>query len=447
MVTVRRRNRPLRELNHRLVSEIAYLYVKTDWGAVEIAKYLEKAYPYEYEVFHLSNEVIRKVLRLAIDRGVLRLMPCDDDNFSRLIRERCQTAFTAANPGLSCYDKRIMKAVRVLNVGGPIMRPPATGSVPNKLTSTGPVHGAREFETSPVVELIADAAAEELLELIYRVGHNGKRVHIGLGAGNTSQCVVRRLGKLVQRASSCPPLTLHALTPGFSVDPLKSPVTYFRFFEKSGVDIEYVGFSAAPIVDVADLPKLRQEPGYVNAAEQAQDIDIVITSLARAGDPHGMLERYLKEHYRGTYDQLRKKSWKGDVQFCPFSDEPLELKQGVRAVSLLGLRDLKAMVDQPNKYVLLVAGPCNACGERKTEAIAPLLVEPSLNVWTHMVMDVETAASLTTKSNDDGHPLAEAEAANRHDAHEQPEIESPPPQDPAPKRPRSGGGRKKRPPK
>ena len=92
----------------------------------------------------------------------------------------------------------------------------------------------------------------------------------------------------------------------------------------------------------------------------------------------------------------------------------------MRAVSLLGLSDLRAMVAAPDKYVLLVAGPCNACGALKTEAIEPLLVQPSLNLWTHMVMDVETAEQLTEKFPDGGaiadsaeSPL-EQETAEKH---------------------------------
>ena len=44
--------------------------------------------------------------------------------------------------------------------------------------------------------------------------------------------------------------------------------------------------------------------------------------------------------------------------------------------------------------MVVVAGPCGACGQSKHEAIRPLLEVPSLKVWTDLMLDVGTAQKL-----------------------------------------------------
>jgi hypothetical protein len=52
------------------------------------------------------------------------------------------------------------------------------------------------------------------------------------------------------------------------------------------------------------------------------------------------------------------------------------------------------MVRSPDKYVVLVAGPCGECGKTKEDALIPLLEEPSLKIWSHLVTDAQTADRL-----------------------------------------------------
>jgi hypothetical protein len=52
------------------------------------------------------------------------------------------------------------------------------------------------------------------------------------------------------------------------------------------------------------------------------------------------------------------------------------------------------MVQSKEKYVVLVAGPCGECARTKEDAIRPLLEEPSLKIWSHLVTDMETASRL-----------------------------------------------------
>jgi DNA-binding transcriptional regulator LsrR (DeoR family) len=41
-----------------------------------------------------------------------------------------------------------------------------------------------------------------------------------------------------------------------------------------------------------------------------------------------------------------------------------------------------------------VAGPCGECGETKKNALLPLLANPKLRLWTHLVTDAKTAKEL-----------------------------------------------------
>ncbi len=47
-----------------------------------------------------------------------------------------------------------------------------------------------------------------------------------------------------------------------------------------------------------------------------------------------------------------------------------------------------------DKHVIVSSGPCARCGRPRTDALRPLLLEPTLKVWTDLVMDVETAQEL-----------------------------------------------------
>jgi hypothetical protein len=229
------------------------------------------------------------------------------------------------------------------------------------------------------------------------------RVHIALGAGRTGLAVARRLGELVASESNFPPLALHALTSGFLVDnPLTAPVTFFRFFDQARIDIEFIGLFAAAFERYETYDAVKDRPGIRESFARAAEVDIVITSLARAEHAHGLLNQVLEKD-ADTAEQLRRRNWAGDVQFLPFSgDAPLVLKKGLRAVTLFEFDDLVRMANTDDKHVVLVAGPCNSnnCGDRKTEALAPLLAKPHLRVWSHLVTDITTANELLEKTAD-----------------------------------------------
>ncbi len=94
-------------------------------------------------------------------------------------------------------------------------------------------------------------------------------------------------------------------------------------------------------------------------------------------------------------DAMEALGWVGDVQFRPYTAQgPMEDGCPVRAVTLFEPSALVARVQQPDKYVVLLAGPCHECGRTKTAALIPLLRHPTLRLWTHLVSDLKTAHEL-----------------------------------------------------
>ena len=86
----------------------------------------------------------------------------------------------------------------------------------------------------------------------------------------------------------------------------------------------------------------------------------------------------------------------GDVMYRPFNARgPITRSTGIRAVTLFELDELVEFAAQRDKAVVLVAGPCgNAkCGRSRSDALLPLLEEPSLDVWSHLVTDDVTAVN------------------------------------------------------
>lgn len=253
---------------------------------------------------------------------------------------------------------------------------------------------------------VAAAGADLVLALIERLAERkqGQPVHIGLGAGFATLVVAKRLASRVRSEVGFPDLVVHALSSGgfLADEPQKAPITYFGYFEDSLVKVEYVAlFSQTFVSDQQDFEKVKKSPGVARSFERAEEIDIVVTSLAEAGHEHGVLVKLLKCLIEDgvlepdVLERMARAGWKGDVQFRPYSsDKPLLEECPVRAVTLFEVSDLVRMAQREGKYVVLLGGPCGECGRPKTNALLPLVSEPSLRLWTHLLTDVETASEL-----------------------------------------------------
>ena len=250
-------------------------------------------------------------------------------------------------------------------------------------------------------DLVADAAARHIVELILKVSQVKKRVCIGLGGGGTVDRVASSLAKYLLKQFDLPPLAMHALTPGFDpFRPRTSPVSSLGYFDGIHGDIKFVSLIAPAVVPSEQYDEIKSSHGIVDSFKKAREIDIVITSCARAADEHGELNHFMQVASKDDGDQterkLRDAGWVADVTYRPYNEfGPITLDDGIRGVTLFELEDLVALVRKKNKHVVLVAAPCAQCHETKVDALRPLLSQPAtLKLWNHLFLDSRTAQEL-----------------------------------------------------
>jgi len=255
---------------------------------------------------------------------------------------------------------------------------------------------------------VASAAAELVYSLIRRIVIEQGRncVHLGLGVGNSSMKVARHLGDVLGSDPASPNLVVHALSSsGFMEnEPDGVPINFVHLLETGLNRVDFVGLNAPPVIAAREYRAFRQSLAMQEARRRASEVDIVITAFACADHGHGVLNHYLR-HLQSvdpndvTRQLLLERGWVGDVQYVPYSkDGPIVLQEGLRSVVLFELPELVRMAQSGKKYVVLVGGPCSFCGQMRTRALLPLIEQPRLHVWTHLVTDIRTAAELLPPS-------------------------------------------------
>ena len=252
-------------------------------------------------------------------------------------------------------------------------------------------------------DLVASRAAGTCLRIIKALAltkRNGA-VHVGLGAGATTLSIARHLAAKLRAEDSRPRVVLHALTSGFHVDnPQTSPVAFFGLFQELQEQIGYVGLFAPSVVKTSDYAKARTQPGVKEGFDRKKEIDVVITSLASRHDPDGELNQFLRDDTRGLR-LLQKNGWLGDVQYRPYSASgPIQQATPTRAVTLFEVGELVKLARQKDKHVILAAGPCRRCGRTREDALLPLMTNPQLKLWTHLVLDLGTAERLVARARE-----------------------------------------------
>ncbi|MBQ2788147.1 MAG: hypothetical protein IJE97_00815 [Thermoguttaceae bacterium] len=260
---------------------------------------------------------------------------------------------------------------------------------------------------------VGSVAADEIIKLIYRVAAekkaravaegrdpNDTRVHLGLGAGYAAMEVAKRLAERAD--AQTPKLTLHAISPGGFYIPKEQmdPTVYFNYFIDAGLDVQCVGFFSTPVVATEDFERLKRNPSLRRCFERRDEIDIIATSLASADDEHGLFRKYF-EHLRAenlvdanALPALEAQGWVGDVLFQPFSSTGALTPTPYRAVALFTFDELAAFSRRPGKHVVVVGGPCGACGAPKTNALRPLLENERARLWTRLIVDRDAAKAL-----------------------------------------------------
>jgi len=330
--------------------EICALWFEGKLGPTKIVERLKNEHEYI-----LNREAVYSALREAGDRGFIRLSPAVSSDLSMKLSERF------------------------------------SGSI--QVVSTG------EFS---VHQGLAAKAAELVIE---RIKHHERikkddKIRLGLGAGLTTRNIASDLASLYHSDPGLPDLVVHALTSGFRSDRAHlSPISWFSWFIKeANKRVSFVGLFAPPMVPSVQMyNEIKKLPGVAEAYSLADEIDIVVTSIGNAADSVGRWLPYVEE---GKKPKLLEAGWLGDVLYCPFSGQgPISGETlGLNAVTLFSIPDLVKMARSGKRSVILVCGPSHSADrKRKTAALAPLLKNSELRVWTHIIMDVGTAQELLSE--------------------------------------------------
>lgn len=254
-------------------------------------------------------------------------------------------------------------------------------------------------DDAQVVDLLAAAGARKAIALIKQLGKDKKQVGICFAAGRTAEAFARQFAFLLRSEGpdNLPRLSLHAMSPGFSPVNSRTPVTFFSYFDSIMVD-EYVGLFCPAMVAAKDHKTVINEPGAHEAFERRNAVDLIVTSLESADEKHGRLFHALSEsklpQVGRTKKLLEDRGWIGEVHWCPYSESgPIALQDGYRAVSLFDIPELVELAKAPGKHVILIAGPSPSL-RTKAKALRPLMLEPTLRVFNHLITDVPTAMDL-----------------------------------------------------
>lgn len=276
-------------------------------------------------------------------------------------------------------------------------------------------------------EQLTQAAAKHVLRTVKEFKQRPKEtrkdvVHIGLGAGGTTERFARNFSLLLRRESreTLPNLQFHAISSGFlPTRPASAPVSFFSYFMDLDLDISYVGLFSEPAIDVSQFEALKKSPGVDEAFELAKNIDIVVTSLSAADDPHSLFVEFMKKAHREQIDALLEQDLVGDVQWQPYTSEaPIPWTTGQRPVTLFEIEDFVRMSWERDKHVVLICGPCprSAClkqNRTKARALRPLLEKEELRVCNHLFTDKTTATHLLNPPAGDSPPDAADDAPPR----------------------------------
>lgn len=372
-----------RNYSNDIIFEVAWRFMRGERVA-RIQAWLVSA-----GIEHVNRETVYRLVRQAADKNFIQLRAPEELELGRQLRQRFP------NVG----------DINVLNIDINRRDPPEAFPDPERLRMT--------------LTFIADRAAQDAIELIKDIGQRQERVHIGMGAGYSTQHFAQALAQRLEFARDLPALSLHAITSGFSVDdPNRAPISFFSYFQglsesrcfKKGINpvqgIAFKGLFAPAVVASAAYEDIKQAPGVKEAFDYAGQLDIVITSLSDAQDEDGMYGGILTFADKNKVNELWKAGWVGDIQWRPYSKQgPIEVDTGVRIVTLFELEQLVEFSHQPGKHVICLAAPCGKCGRSRANALRPLLEVTSLRAFNHLYTDTSTGRILIDPKKASAIPL------------------------------------------
>jgi DNA-binding transcriptional regulator LsrR (DeoR family) len=245
------------------------------------------------------------------------------------------------------------------------------------------------------VALTAAQMAFELALEIHKKKPPGAAVGIGLGPGRAALDFAIQFARLLDAHDDPIRLSLFALTAGgIAGHPEQSPIGFFNIFHDGRIAHRY-GMFASTVVRKRDLAEQKRLAGVAETFEHKHEIDIIVSGMGQADDPHDLLAHPMREMYQGRPDgDLTRVLGVGNVQYRPFDDRPIiEGDDDYRAVTLFELDELSDLVRQ-GKPVILMARPCGGCGQTRAKALHALLRSSALHIFSELIVDVRTAREL-----------------------------------------------------
>ena len=280
--------------------------------------------------------------------------------------------------------------------------PPVSQALRQQLVARFP--GLREDEVE-VVETtgqddnakVAALAAEKALAALVRIARTkpGEPVGLGLGPGRATLEFCRYLSPRLQMHDKALKLLLVAITAGCPATMLQNaPISFLNLFPEHLVQRK-LGLFAETLVRVGTFKHLSSHTGVKEAFAAKKDIDVVVTAMGDFYDPDDLLSIFLKDSGQDLA-ALRKRGWLANVQYRPFTaDGPArEAPRDLRAVTVFELEDLVKLAEKGSKEVILMARQCGICGRTRAEALRPLLANPTLKVFSTLILDAATAREL-----------------------------------------------------
>jgi hypothetical protein len=264
---------------------------------------------------------------------------------------------------------------------------------------------------SPVAQDVALDAAKVLLTLLRdRADHQRSdrakgavgpakekpEIHVGFAGGDSLRLVARQLADLLVQllAEPAAPLSntrivFHAMVGGLNTDRPANPNAFATYLVDDRGPLKdmtsFVGLHAPAFVKPGEREQLAQLELVKEALEYRNRLDLIVTSAGRWKCGHSVVVKLLRKVGSPDVDSL-KDCCTGDMLWSPIGPAgEIKLPGEHVPMTLMSLSDLEAAVGSGTR-VLLVLGPCGACGEPKTE-ILQSLIQSRRRYFTDLVVD------------------------------------------------------------
>jgi DNA-binding transcriptional regulator LsrR (DeoR family) len=253
---------------------------------------------------------------------------------------------------------------------------------------------------------VAEKGAETLCKLIEEWTDeypNKEAVHVGIAGGHMMRRFSQALSRLLRFGGSRTPprIVFHSLVSGFDVDtPSTDPNGFFTYLlddPAMAVRSSFVTLRVPPLVEPDQMEEIKSLRLVREAYDQADKLDFVVTSGGHLADAHSAL-RKMMDDATGDVRNWIDEDQVVDMLWRPIGpDGPIPVQKLKRcAMSLLELDEVQAGIAANRFRVLLVLGPCGACGEVKSVVLETILATRP-HLITDLVVDSRSARRVVGK--------------------------------------------------